>query len=54
MTNDIALSLLTQFARSHTEFDAELREHLRRGDTEAARQLVHGLKGVAGNLGASA
>jgi two-component system, sensor histidine kinase and response regulator len=48
------LSLLGQFARSHAGFAEQLREHLQRGDAEAARQLVHALKGVAGNLGATA
>ena len=48
------LSLLAQFAHSHAPFADQLTEHLRQGHTEAARQLVHALKGVAGNLGATA
>jgi len=47
------LSLLAQFARSHVHCAEQLREHLEQGQTEAARQLVHALKGVAGNLGAT-
>ncbi len=47
------LSLLTQFARSHLHSAEQLREHLKQGHAEAARQMVHALKGVAGNLGAT-
>jgi len=47
------LSLLTQFARSHARCAEQLHEHLQQGHTEAARQVVHALKGVAGNLGAT-
>ena len=46
-------SLLAQFTRSYTEFADQFNRHLQQGDQEAVRQMVHALKGVAGNLGAT-
>jgi PAS domain S-box-containing protein len=48
------LSLLQQFARSHADIAQRLRQQQAEGDLEATRQTAHALKGVAGNLGASA
>jgi len=44
--------LLVSFGRENAGAAAKLREQLAAGELEAARLLVHSLKGVAGNLGA--
>ena len=44
-------SLLQKFADSHGQDAVQLRQHLAAGEQEAARQIAHGLKGVAGTLG---
>ena len=43
-----------QFSREHREDAALLRNHLAAGDLKAARIVAHTLKGVVGNLGATA
>ncbi|MDD5298254.1 MAG: response regulator [Rhodocyclaceae bacterium] len=48
------LKLLRAYAASHGEDAALMRAHLAAGNREEARRLAHALKGVAGNLGASA
>ncbi|MDP3702253.1 MAG: PAS domain S-box protein [Hylemonella sp.] len=48
------VALLRQFAASHREDAQQLRSELAAGDSEAARQRTHALKGVAANLGATA
>ncbi len=44
--------LLADFLNHHGRLPEELHQHLAQGDQEAARRLVHTLKGVAGNIGA--
>jgi PAS domain S-box-containing protein len=48
------LKLLRTYAASHGEDGAVMRSHLAAGNREEAQKLAHALKGVAGNLGASA
>jgi PAS domain S-box-containing protein len=48
------LKLLRTYAASHGEDGAVMRAHLAAGNREEAQRLAHALKGVAGNLGASA
>ena len=48
------LALLRQFVAHQAGDMQRLRQDLTQGQLEAARQRVHTLKGVAGNLGASA
>jgi HPt (histidine-containing phosphotransfer) domain-containing protein len=46
--------LLADFARSAEDSVAQIRAALGQGDLEAAHQIIHTLKGVAGNLSAMA
>ncbi len=48
------VALLRQFVASHSEDARQLREEFAAGLSDAARQRLHALKGVAGTLGASA
>ncbi len=48
------LALLDKFRTHHGHSLTAIREQLARPDPQAARQLLHTLKGVAGNLGAQA
>ncbi len=48
------LRLLRRFAAEHGDDTSRLRELLSRSEMEAAGRRVHALKGVAGNLGATA
>jgi CheY-like chemotaxis protein/predicted Ser/Thr protein kinase len=48
------LELLGKFARTQDRVPAQIRSALQAGDAELARRLAHTLRGVAGNLGASA
>lgn len=48
------VGLLRQFSDSHREDTKHLQSALAAGQTEDARQLLHALKGVAANLGATA
>jgi HPt (histidine-containing phosphotransfer) domain-containing protein len=48
------LDFLRRFLDGHRGDPDGLREHLEAGDDEAARNLAHGLKGVAGTLGVAA
>ena len=48
------VALLQQFAATHRDDARNLGRDLAAGHTEAARQKVHALKGVAGTLGATA
>jgi CheY-like chemotaxis protein/HPt (histidine-containing phosphotransfer) domain-containing protein len=50
---DVYARLLRTFAEHHGEDGERLRRSLRTGETETARRLVHTLKGVAANLGAT-
>jgi two-component system sensor histidine kinase/response regulator len=48
------VALLRKFASNHREDAQTLQSELAAGHTEAARQRIHALKGVAANLGATA
>jgi PAS domain S-box-containing protein len=50
---DVYARLLRTFVEHHGEDGERLRRSLRTGETETARRLVHTLKGVAANLGAT-
>ncbi|NVZ09586.1 PAS domain S-box protein [Allochromatium humboldtianum] len=50
---EVYARLLRTFAEHHGEDGERLRQSLRDGETETARRLVHTLKGVAANLGAT-
>jgi PAS domain S-box-containing protein len=50
---DVYARLLRTFAEHHGEDGERLRRSLHTGETETARRLVHTLKGVAANLGAT-
>ncbi|MDP1985338.1 MAG: PAS domain S-box protein [Sulfuritalea sp.] len=47
----VYLGLLRQFAASHRDDARKLQDELAAGQTAAARQLAHALKGAAGSLG---
>ncbi len=46
------LQLVRRLVTSHQNDPARIAAHLKAGESEAAGRLAHGLKGVAGNLGA--
>ncbi|HEX5364878.1 MAG TPA: PAS domain S-box protein [Gallionella sp.] len=48
------LSMLRKFVAGQKDFAAEMVKALEAGDRETAERLAHTLKGVAGNIGASA
>ena len=48
------LKLVIEFRRSQGEHAQDLKEALAEGDMSRARNMAHGLKGVAGTIGASA
>ena len=48
------LDLLGKFARTQDQVPVQVRSALQAGDTVLAKRLVHTLRGLAGNLGASA
>jgi two-component system, sensor histidine kinase and response regulator len=52
--SDKYLDLLRRFVAAHREDPGRIRGLLEAGDPEAARGLAHALKGVAGNIGATA
>lgn len=45
--------LMGGFCRKYTQVADEVRQEISRGETESALMLLHGLKGVAGNLSAT-
>ena len=49
---ELYLRLLTMFYHNNKNLEADLRGHIGRNDFDKASQLLHSLKGVAGNLGA--
>lgn len=50
----VYVALLRQFSANHREDAQYLESELAAGHTEAAKQRTHALKGIAGNLGATA
>ncbi|MEI6385907.1 MAG: response regulator [Spirochaetota bacterium] len=51
---DFYIELLTRFAEDHREDGNRIAAALARGDAQMAELLAHSLKGVAGNIGATA
>lgn len=47
-------SLLMKFQQGYADYDRQIEAALQAGDRETAQRLAHTIKGVAGNLGASA
>ena len=51
---DLFINLLKDFQKTYGMGISEVRETLERGDTTAARRLLHTVKGMAGNISANA
>ncbi len=49
---ELYFSLLADFIRDHSNFEAKSREALAAEDYETARRLTHTIKGIAGTIGA--
>jgi len=50
----VFIKILNDFSENYARVPTDIREALEKGDTEAARRVNHTLKGVAGNLSATA
>ncbi len=49
---ELYFSLLRDFVRDHSTFEARSREAMAAGDYDTARRLTHTIKGIAGTIGA--
>ncbi|MFC1848915.1 two-component regulator propeller domain-containing protein [candidate division CSSED10-310 bacterium] len=50
---ELYLKLLTEFCRDFADSDADIKSALKNQDLTSAQQLIHTLKGVAGNISAN-